>query len=96
MIPGATVTSGLLMPANHGTPSVAATTLLDSTKLARDLGVSTWMMKAVKRAAAHYGDTPFTGRYTTVARFDAWLQRHQAFVANHWLRCDRRVTATLV
>ena len=60
--------------------------LLDATKLARALGVSTWVAKASKRAGAHYGDTPWTGRFTTVDRFLAWLERHPDFVASHWLR----------
>ena len=60
--------------------------LLDSTKLAGELGVSTWVMKGAKRAATHYKDSPFTGRYTTIQRFMSWLERHPDFVANHWIR----------
>ena len=62
------------------------TMLLDATSLAKELGVSTWVTKASKRAGAHYGDTPWTGRYTTKDRFLAWLERHPDFVANRWLR----------
>lgn len=60
--------------------------LLDATKLAKELGVSTWITYASKRAAAHYGDSPWVGRYTTVERFEAWLGRHPEFVASHFMR----------
>lgn len=61
--------------------------LLDSTSLAKELGLkSTWLIVGAKRAAKHYGDTPFAGRYTTIQKFMAWLQRHPDFVANHWIR----------
>lgn len=70
--------------------------LFNSTKLAAELGVSTWVMKGAKLASKHYGDSPFTGLLCTVEDFHAWLKRHPDFVANHWVRCDRRVTATPV
>lgn len=63
--------------------------LLDSTKLAREIGVSTWLPKAVKVAAAELGDSPFVGRYTTKEKFLSWLDRHPDFVASHWLRKKR-------
>ena len=58
--------------------------LLNSKQLAEDLGVSTWFTKALKLAAAEYGDSPFMGRYTTRAKVDAWLNSHPDFVPQHW------------
>lgn len=60
--------------------------LLNATALARELGVSTWLAKASKRAGVHYADTPWTGQYTTKERFLAWLERHTDFVSSHWVR----------
>ncbi len=69
--------------------------LLDATKLAKELGVSTWVTYASKRAGQHYGDTPWMGRYTTKERFLGWLERHPDFSASRWMRgavCDTVVT----
>lgn len=60
--------------------------LLNATALARELGVSTWLMKASKRASAHYQDSPWVGLYTTREDFLAWMRRHPDFVAARWLR----------
>lgn len=60
--------------------------LLNSTQLAKKLGVSTWLPKAVKVAAMQFGDSPFIGRYTTEEKFLAWLERHPDFVASRYLR----------
>lgn len=66
-------------------------TRLDATKLAACLGVSTWVVKGMKIAAAQHGDSPFMGRYTTLRRASAWFDRHPEFVASHHLRkCPAR------
>ena len=59
--------------------------LLDSTKLAKELGVSRWIPKASKVAGKYWGDSPFVGR-STLPKFLAWMDRHPTFVANLWLR----------
>jgi hypothetical protein len=63
--------------------------LLDATKLARELGVSTWVLKGIKIAAVATGDSPFRGRFSTVAWLLDWLERHPEFVASHHLRYPR-------
>jgi predicted DNA-binding transcriptional regulator AlpA len=64
--------------------------LLNATQLARELGVSTWIIYASKRAGEHFGDTAWLGRYTTVQRFYAWLEKHPVFVAAHWVKASHR------
>jgi predicted DNA-binding transcriptional regulator AlpA len=64
--------------------------LLNATQLARELGVSKWVVYASKRAAAHFHDSPWLGRFTTVARFYAWLERNPSFTANHWMKASRK------
>jgi hypothetical protein len=61
-------------------------TQLDGTKLAQRLGVSTWVVKGMRIAAAKTGDSPFMGRYTTADRALRWLENHPDFVASHHLR----------
>lgn len=61
-------------------------TRLDATKLAARMGFSTWVIKGMKVAAAHRGDSPFTGRYTTLRRAHEWLEQNPEFVASHHLR----------
>lgn len=61
-------------------------TQMDATKLARCMGVSTWVIKGMKIAGTLAGDSPFIGRYTTLLRATRWLEQHQDFVASHHLR----------
>lgn len=67
--------------------------LLDSTKLARALGVSPWWVYALKRSAEGHGDSPFLagGRYSTTARVLAWLEKHPTFVADRVHRPNGKV-----
>jgi len=62
--------------------------LFNSKSLAAELGFgkSTWIVKAVKLAGSQSGDSPFVGRYCTVEKFHAWLDRHPEFVASRVLR----------
>lgn len=65
--------------------------LLNSTALAKELGVSRWVPSAVKLAGAHWGDSPFVGRFTTVEKFMAWMEKHPTFVASHWHRGETKL-----
>jgi len=68
--------------------------LLNATQLAKALGVSTWVTKGMKIAGTIYRDPPFIGgRYTTVSRAMAWLERHPDFVASHHLRSPGKASA---
>lgn len=61
-------------------------TQLDATKLARCLGVSTWVVKGMKVAGARAGNSPFVGRYITLRHAAKWLEENPGFVASHHLR----------
>ena len=67
---------------------------LDSTKLARALGVSTWVLKGIKIAAVTTGDTPFRGRFSSISMVHAWLEKHPDFVASHHLHRRSKETGT--
>lgn len=63
--------------------------LVTSKEAARRLGVSRWVTGGIKAAGLHFGDCPFTGRYTTMNRLSKWLLSHPEFVASHWQRRPR-------
>lgn len=69
-----------------GHTPVSAIGLLNSKQLAYALGVSPWVLKGIKRAGAAAGDSPFVGRYSTLRKIQAWLDRNPQFVASHHLR----------
>ena len=73
---------------DHLTRRLAAThAQLNATELSRVLGwKSPWIIAGLKIAARYYGDSPFVGKYATVAEVRAWLKRHPDFVASHHLR----------
>ena len=62
------------------------TALLNMRQAARALGVSTWVLSGLKRAAQSDASNPFVGRYTTLERLEAWFNAHPNFVASHHLR----------
>lgn len=60
--------------------------MLNSTQLATVFCVSMYVIKAIKIAGKHYGDSPFIGMFSTVQRIQLWLDRHPDFVASHHIR----------
>jgi hypothetical protein len=62
--------------------------LLDSTKLARALGLGASTLYALKRCAKDRGNSPFVmgDRYSTPARILAWLDANKDFVARNVYR----------
>lgn len=64
----------------------ASTKLFNATEIAAELGVSPWVIKGLKIAAAESGDSPFFGRYTTLDDVMAWFRKHPGFVASHYIR----------
>ncbi|MFM2123877.1 MAG: hypothetical protein RL328_328 [Acidobacteriota bacterium] len=71
---------------DSGYAPTSAIGLLNSKQLAHALGVSPWILKGIKRAGAATGDSPFVGRYSTLQKIQAWLDRNPQFVASHHLR----------
>lgn len=48
--------------------------------------VSRWTVQAVIKASKGQPDSPFSGRYTTKARFNKWILDHPEFSASKVLR----------
>jgi hypothetical protein len=71
-------------------PGTVSAPLMNSRQIAARLGVSPFVLKGIKRAGKGFGDTPFTGRYSTLPRIHEWLKRHPEFVASHYLRTGAR------
>lgn len=67
-------------------------------QLARALGCSEWVIYGVKKAnrirAGQTGEPLiFTGRFSTVAKVQRWLDDHPDFVANQVLAPQRQAAA---
>ncbi len=76
-----------MKPETQLTPTAStAAPLMNSRQISATLGVSPFVIKGIKKAAQVFGDTPFTGRYSTLPRIHDWLERHPDFVASHFLR----------
>ena len=70
-------------------PAALDSVLLNSRQIAAHLRVSPFVLKGIKRAGIRCGDSPFTGRFSTLPRILGWLERHPEFVASHHLRKRR-------
>jgi hypothetical protein len=48
--------------------------------IAKATGLSMWCISAIRKAGRMTGDSPFTGRITSLRAISAWLKRHPEFV----------------
>lgn len=64
--------------------------LLNSKQLAEALGVSDFVIRAIKLAGAEFGDSPFCGIYAFLVDVIAWLRKHKKFVASHFHDAEKR------
>lgn len=63
------------------------TQLLNCKQIAAALGLkSDWIPRAIKKAGAFYGDSPFRGRYALIGDVLDWLKNHPEFTANDILK----------